>query len=142
MCVCLLHVYTHGPFLQGGQVRGLTAPRNKVYLFKLLIIIYLSIGHTMKLPGSEFLNQGLNWDPALEAWSPNHWTTRELPRSPFEKIKLLFFPSSSQGRFVLSREQPFTSLGNQNPLLEFLQQVAEFQWVEVMNLWPVGISPV
>lgn len=74
----------------------------------------------MKLSGSEFLNQGLNRDPALEAWSPNRWTTRELPSSPFEKTKLLFFPSSSQGHFVLSREQPFTSLGNQNPLLEFL----------------------
>ena len=83
VCVCLLHVYTRRPFLQDGQVKELTAPRNKVYLLKLLKIIYLSIGNTVKLSGSEFLDQGLNRGLALEAWSPNHWTTTELPSSPF-----------------------------------------------------------
>ena len=115
MCVCLLHVYTHGPFLQGGQVRGLTAPRNKVYLFKLLKIIYLSIGHTVKLSGSEFLDQGLNWGPALEAWSPNHWTITELPSSPFEKTKLLFFPSSSQGPLCPFQGTTIHILGKSEP---------------------------
>lgn len=59
VCVFITCVHTRRPFLQGGQVKELTAPRNKVYLFKTSKkIIYLSIGNTVKLSGSEFLDQG------------------------------------------------------------------------------------
>ena len=45
--------------------------------------------HTMQHVRSYFPNQGLNLcPPAVEAWSPNHWTTREFPRELFFKKKI------------------------------------------------------
>ena len=37
----------------------------------------------MQHVGSQFPDQGLNLHPALEVWSLNHWTTREVPKYPF-----------------------------------------------------------
>ena len=34
--------------------------------------------HAVWLPGSYFLNQGLNPVPVVKASSPNHWTAREV----------------------------------------------------------------
>ena len=41
--------------------------------------IFFSSSHTTDHVGSSFLDQGSNSSsPAVEWWSPNHWTAREL----------------------------------------------------------------
>ena len=43
-------------------------------------VITFFFGHTARHVGSQLPNQGSNPCPlALEAWSLNHWTTREVP---------------------------------------------------------------
>ena len=59
---------------------------NQFFLFK-CIIIFQIVGHTMQRDRS----YSQTWDqpmyPALEAQILNHWTTREVPPSPFFEHK-------------------------------------------------------
>ena len=42
--------------------------------------LFFSFGHTMQHVGISVPQPGLEpMPPAVEAWSPNHWTTREFP---------------------------------------------------------------
>ena len=36
--------------------------------------------------------------PALEAWSRNHWTTREVPEQGFKQVKAQSYPVGSAPR--------------------------------------------
>ena len=39
--------------------------------------------------------------PALEAWSPNYWTAREVP--PFEFLAFFYIPSTSSVSVIKAR---------------------------------------
>ena len=58
----------------------------KIFIFIYLTVLGLSCGmwDLVLWPGIEL------GPPALRAWSPSHWTTMEVPRTPFFKRFLIF----------------------------------------------------
>ena len=48
----------------------------------------MSFGHATWLAGSQFLDQGSNLCPLQWKQSPNHWTAREFPRVPNERVHM------------------------------------------------------
>ena len=67
----------------------------KIY-FLLFIIFFFFLGHAVQLVGSQFPDPGIKpvAPPAVEAWSPNHWTAREFPCEKFQKDLIKTQPSN------------------------------------------------
>ena len=76
--------------------QSLPALEFSIFLFEALLLLFL--GYAMRL-------SGLVPQPgpsAVKAWSPNHWTTREFPRSLiFETYKVWVISKSIEGKSMI-----------------------------------------